>query len=288
MDLNLSSNGTENSARAPEKALNGIVGSLSVLLFLVVVAVFFRRRGKSWISALFALSLSLSSLGRGVYYVLVLLQFYEICFPTWMIHFVYTLPSVFLFVTYTITLSFWGEAYARSFEKRSEEDPLLAESNYGIPRTPELRRVVVILTVVAISIFVGLYILNIYLEGWVECQPNAKIFTDTTQATIWLVIAVLYLGTFPQTVGFVFYNYKLYKKNFLAKETRVEAKQKQMLKLFAFVAIFCLGCFLAQAIAIFLWEKGIVFDTWWEDPVYFFCLESIPLAVMLYLLHSFS
>jgi len=264
---------------------------VNVFLFLAVVIVYIKRfRRNSWLKTVFILSMSGGSLGRAVYFIVFLLQFFQICFPIWVFNFLYTLPSILLLTTFTISLSYWGEAYARSFEKVAEDIPLLDNHHYGIPRTPELRRAVVVLSVVGCAIFISLYIFAVFLEGWMVCRSSGEVLSlisrSRVQFIIWVVLAILYILAIPETCGFIAYNYRVYKEKFLTSAPKTGDNQRLVLKKFAFVVSFCLVCFVIQSVEIVLWMKDLSIQDWWSDPVYFSTLETVPLASMLYLLHS--
>eukprot|EP01119_Soliformovum_irregulare_P021869 TRINITY_DN7363_c0_g1_i1.p1 TRINITY_DN7363_c0_g1~~TRINITY_DN7363_c0_g1_i1.p1 ORF type:complete len:290 (-),score=9.67 TRINITY_DN7363_c0_g1_i1:58-927(-) len=177
-----------------------------------------------------------------------------------------SLPSFVIFTNYLILLFIWVEIYHFSHGKPSDGH-----------KGDRLKRLFFGINGVMYLILVVLYILALVVEHFTLDTTNYA------QIAMAIFISVLYLLT---TVGFLIYGSRLYFK-FVSMPVYTKSRRRVLRKIQIICALVSL-CFLTRmgvdTITIALNKNPSIYA--WGDFVYYFPLDVLPLALMVYLLHG--
>eukprot|EP01119_Soliformovum_irregulare_P010141 TRINITY_DN2473_c0_g1_i1.p1 TRINITY_DN2473_c0_g1~~TRINITY_DN2473_c0_g1_i1.p1 ORF type:complete len:294 (+),score=67.31 TRINITY_DN2473_c0_g1_i1:48-929(+) len=180
-----------------------------------------------------------------------------------------SLPSFLFFTNYLIILFIWAEIY--HYAHRSTQ--------VGISK---LRPIFITVNVVMYIVIFFLYLLS-YLMYPKPDYLNVSNANDKAEIALFWFDITIYFFT---SVGFLAYGTRIYYK--FARVPVYTKSRRHILRKIQVITVLVSLCFLIR-IGLILLDVAFnvnVSGFWWFDGTYYFCLEVIPLGLMLYLLHG--
>jgi len=176
-------------------------------------------------------------------------------------------PSFLFFSDYLIILFLWAEIYHNT-----------QDEGLGISK---LRPTFVAINLIMYCVVALLYVLDFVLFPEHQYENVAH-----TVDTIQKIVMTIDVGTYLMTsLAFLVYGSRIYLK-FSAIPIYSKKRQEILRKIQAITCLVAL-CFLTRVIIVYLGAfKWNMSKLWWFDGTYYVCLELLPIALMLHLLHG--
>jgi len=192
-----------------------------------------------------------------------------------------TISAFFLFSTYLVLLSLWGETYSDSY---GPKDNLPLTSPKAGPIT--LRKVTFVVNVLMYVVAAILYGLDFHAQG-LGTDDDFSVATTLYEYAIFIFVCVMYIVI---TAAFFVYGYIVYRNNFYARGALGRSEgQKKTLRTLGTFGIICIACFAVRSllVALQLRYKEIA-DAPGSIVTYYVCLEIFPLVLMLLVVRTAS
>jgi len=192
-----------------------------------------------------------------------------------------TCPTFFFFSTYMILLMMWGKIYSLSYDRNSFQIQFNSITN------KKLSFVLIVVNTLMYLFMALMYVLDALRIGGSTTATSPKITGNPVSIYQYIVLiftSFMYVGT---TCGFFVYGYLIYKNRFYERVGIVRSvKQNRLLQRIGLLGFICIVCFWIRAFLTILQLIVPFANIWWINGVYYFCLEIIPLTLMLAVLFA--